>query len=460
MNRSHQVRAELCSRQVLTCGRGQLDRPWIGRIGPIGRFHRALSLRAKFLPRLFFGCLLLVSGVTPHVCCVAHAEEKAEAAALVSLSAEDVRELVSRLGAQQFVARESATLELFQAGQGPQSDLVLRLLTEAAEKGDREVRTRAKRVVRLVRDRLQRTKVEQFLAQKEVAGVPGWSRFRDVFGESSGSRKVYGELLSEEWDLLASCFPVSQEATVPAMRDATDERFVVLLRREGGFQKLSVGSLLCYFFVGAEYPEGLGTQVQAQLFYAIRSSTALGLRLRDAKLRDDSINGVTRRLVAKWLLETVKQNNAHETAAIYVTAQARMFDEAKLIASHILQNAGSSPVNKHTAMQIMAAMRDTEAIPLIEPYLTDERLLRNQKAGLQLRDVALVCLVDLEGHDLAKFNVKRTANMLAPYNLGSWGFQTQEDREKAFKAFEELQAEKRFQEKKRAELEAREKEQP
>ena len=364
-----------------------------------------------------------------------------------SLASSELRALVVQLGAKQFVVRESATMRLYELGQGGNSEQVMRLLSDATKTGDREVRTRARRVLSQLAERLQAEKVARFLKGLPVSGVPGWQRFSDTYGDSEITRAMYGDLLKEEWDLLAACFPQEAQVGATTIRNLTNVRFATLLRRENGYQQLPIGTILTYLHIGAEYPDAVS--LQGQLFHVIRSSIPLAQRIRSSTNDPASANGLTRKIVSRWLMETVKQNGMHEMSAIVVTSQARMFEEAKQIAEHVLKRKASLPVNKKTAMQIFAALRDKRGIPLIEPYLKDESQLRRQSKRLQLRDVALTCLMDLHGHDVAKIKVKRINNLLNPYEYSTLGFDTPEEREEAFALFEELQAEKKFQQQKK-----------
>lgn len=359
---------------------------------------------------------------------------------------EELKELVSRLGASQFVVRENATMRLYDIGRQGAGERVMELLTIASKQGDREVKDRAQRVLVLLAEELKSKRLTHFLTGGNAAKIPGWKQFSAVYGDTKVSRGVFGEMLKHEEQFLAECFPADPEAAV-AIRRIANDRFRQLVSKPYGYQAISLGSTLAFVFVGTEFPEFDG------LFHLIQSNAPLKQQLRGAPLGIETSRGMIRSMVSKWVMVAVQENKRNQPLAINFTLGARLMDEAKMVATHVLKDEQSLPSNRRTAMQIFSALRDQAGVPLIQPFLEDKTSLRNaQEAGaqrqLQLRDVALTCLMDLSGHDLSAIGVKRQNNVLAPYADASLGFENDKEREKAFELFKELEAEKRYQERK------------
>ncbi len=355
----------------------------------------------------------------------------------------ELEDLVARLGAPQYVVREEATTRLFDVGRGEAGEMVRKTLERAGKQSDREVRERAQRVLALLNEQLQVERLAQFMGGGKAENVPGWAKFSQRYGDTKASRSVYGELLKEEWELLAACFAADENEG--GVRMAVNQRFAELMTGQYGYQSISLGSILSLFFIGTEHPASV--DLHSQLFHLLRTSTSLGQRLRGAPANTESSRGVIRTLVGSWLLATVRQDNRYEPSAIAIALRGSLFAEAKAVAEHILTNPNSLPVSKRTAMQTYSGLKDPAGIPLIEPYLKDETQLRQDSKRLQLRDIALTCLMDLHGHDVTRIRVQRTNDVLNPYDYSTLGFDQPEDRQQAFELFKELQEEKQFLEK-------------
>ena len=370
---------------------------------------------------------------------------------------------VQRLGADQFVVREDATVELYELGREGDLTLVMQALEKAVKTSDREVQERARRVLALLREQRREELLQQFLAGQDTPEVPGWNLFAKRIGDTKAARRVYAELLGSEWELLELCLQpsakgqptaVNQLAPTgpPAIRAMTQERFTQLLMLRGSYESLPLGSVQAFFFLSIEYPNDVA--LHRQLLHLVSASLPLAQRIGasgDQGLDDPitTTQGVTRRLVSEWLQATVRHHQAYEASILAVTLRSRLFAEAKALSTQILKNDGSSPVTKKLAMETFAVLRDHTGVPLIEAYLKDETSLRRGTKRLQLRDIALTCLMDLNGHDLAKIDVRRSSVPLqSPYDYNSLGFESEEARAQAFQTYTELQAEKKFQEEK------------
>jgi len=395
---------------------------------------------------------------------------------------DEVRQIIRDLGASQFVVRENATKQLFELGAGAQSEITFSELTRASQQSDREVRERATRILDLLKSRLREEGLKRFLAGEQIDNVPGWKQFSEKYGESESSRSVFTSILKEEWDLLAICLGSEDEsADRPAKNgaaskpeDSTDGAAEVTKRNAAapsqiavrrmaitdrytevigqyGYQKIPLGSMLSFYLIGEAAPESF--DFDNQLFHLMISAPQLRQQLRGTP-RQDTRQGVIRQIVRNWMMASIDHNSRYETQALSTALTNGMGEEAKLVAAKILKNPDSLVVIKRNAMQTFIVFRDTKGIELIEPYLMDETPLTPNRKKLQLRDIAIVCLMDLHGHDLAEIGVRRVAKYGSPYDFQSLGFDNDEERQKAFDLFEELQDEKarkkRESEKKRA----------
>ena len=379
-------------------------------------------------------------------------------------NADEVRALIRDLGAGQFVVRENATKQLFDLGVGKQRTIVVDEITRASQESDREVRERAKRILALIQQRLREDGLKEFLAGGEFKNVPGWKSFSEKYGESEASRSVFTTILKEEWDLLATCLPANKESSsgdtrpeqddekiddsaenqlltsqIVVRRNAINRRHADVMNGRYNYQNIPLGTLLSFFLVGEAAPESFDKS--SQLFHMMLSAPLLRQHLVGTP-KEDSPGRIIRQIVANWMMAAIKHSSRYEAQALSTAMANQMTEESKQVAAHILQNDNSLVTTKRSAMQAFVVLRDPNGIELIEPYLTDETLLTPRRKKLQLRDMALTCLMDLHGHDVAEIGVKRLPSYGNPFDFPSLGFESDEERQKAFDLFEELQDEK------------------
>ncbi len=366
---------------------------------------------------------------------------------------DEIHKLIRELGATQFVARENATKQLFQMGIGEDAEIALKEITRASQESDREVSERAKRILDLVKARVRDEGLKDFLAGKDIENVPGWKRFSKTYGTSDVSRSVFTMILKEEWELLATCIEKDTAADsdkgegksavaapqVANRQTAINVRYAEVMNGyQHGWRNIPLGTVLAFYLIGEATPESFNRNTE---FFSMMLSHPM-LRQNLVGTPRDNKQKIIRQIVGNWMLTTIKYNSAHDTQALTTAMTNRMADETKVLAAHILKNPDSSVVAKRSAMEKLAFLRDTNGIEFIEPYLTDKTLLSPRLKKLQLRDIALTCLMDLHGHDVAEIGVERMASYGNPYVLASLGFENEEQRQEAFNLFEELQDEK------------------
>lgn len=345
-----------------------------------------------------------------------------------------VAKVVRQLGSSNFVTREEATQRLLLLGGAAEA-----ALNEALKHGDREIRERSSRVLNLIRQRERETKLIAFRessAEHDVDSFPGWRQFSERFGSDGAARDLYAQMLHDEWSLLEKFF---DNELREQQRSLTSRRYLGLLRSQVGYPNYSVGTMLTFFFIAAESPNSFDHHPQLSSWVRHRKLTAL---LSAGNPDQATPEGkLVRKVVGAWIM-AASGLHLNDRLALQLTMLYQLREEGRMIAEKVLKEDESLPLSKSMAMQAIVLRHDTTQIKLIEPYLEDATILSTTgKRQRQLRDIALACLMQLNGHDVAQIGVKPLRNtMHYAFDYNSLGFTSDEDRERAFELFRKLQA--------------------
>ena len=348
-------------------------------------------------------------------------------------------QLIGRLGAKSFVAREDAAQRLLEMGVAARQSLL-----EASKASDREIRDRSKRILSLIEGQQRDKQITAFRNAKpvaaDVATLPGWKQFSERYGNDASARGLYAKMLESEWDLLTEFFytPVSPNepgVTAAQRRAMSTQRFKQLQQSRIGYQNYDIGTMLSFFFVANQDPASF--ELHSQLYSFVRHRKTHELLLGRAR-SEAAERRMARKIIGDWLV-SASDGFLNERLALQTTQMYRLFEEGSVIAKRVLTSDTSLAVSKSTAMETIVLRGDKEQIVLIEPFLKDKtRLSVNGKRERQLRDVALACVMELHGYDISKIGARRSTNTTLAFDYNSIGFISDADREKAFRHYEAL----------------------
>lgn len=375
---------------------------------------------------LFSGCLLL----TPPP---AGAEDPKPAA-----DAERINKLISSLGAEEFSIREKATLELVEIGLP-----AFRAVEAASENSDREIRYRAERILRKIRQSDLDRRITAFLkGEDELHGLPlpGWSKFKKTFGEDPASRGVFADFLKADTELLAALDGNPKDAAemLAARTTQYQNQMQDPVAAQNYQAQLNFGQVGVLVFAAGQddlvVPQNAGMMI-FQFCYqnawreALTAATAAGSRQE-----------VTRKLLAKAVVRA--EDNAAYNAMML--AKQYQMKEGLIPAERILKG-NRVPHMAYYALMLVGAMGDEKHLPLVEPLLDDVNVITQMHDKdktiyrLQVRDAALATCLFLKKKPLKDYFPKRegTPELNDPQivlsNPKMIGFAKDEERDAVFK---------------------------
>lgn len=357
-------------------------------------------------------------------------------AAEESADAEQIGQLITRLGAVEFADREQAERDLVATGL-----VAIDALREQAESRDAEVRRRVRRVLRGILEADLEQRIVAFAADAtlEGEGLPGWARFRDQTGSSPAERSLFVKMLRAEPGLLLSS-EVGPESAVDALRFRV-QRFMQAQNTPNPSRRTlpPVASTLAFLFISSD-TELLGQTAPQEVSW-IRNW------LRQGPFRtfvDDKENGTAaRKLLAHWVLARTS-NGSYHIDRLYDALTFKL-KEALPIA---VQGLKTKP---YMGMSIEAIGRlgGKEYAALLLPLLDDKTVIasyrsNNKTIEILASDVALAWLANLTGQSPKTYGLPHAEawftslkkNNSSGFNSGSYRVEDVEKRAEYRKAWD------------------------
>lgn len=340
--------------------------------------------------------------------------------ATAGANSEQIDTLVRDLGSDQFSIRQRATRELIALG------IVARdALERATRSSDAEVRTRARAILRSVRESDFQDRLAAFSADFDGSlnrSLPSWEQFSTEFGAGRAARQLFVEMQRAEPALLEAF----AEGNKPAS-DALAERTEQLLGG-GGDPLTALGTQASLLFVASA--EGVDVTHLGSMNIYSYVVQSMYQRHRKSPLWP----AVLRRIVGRWL----SKDNAPAVAArnLVFAAQVEMASEALTIAERILTSGDSAANSRQMAILVLARFGQRSQGAILEELLDDatpcgvaqardpaSKQKSFQRVELQIRDVALAALLYLNEQDLRDYGFSATEPFSrAAYQPGAIGF--------------------------------------
>lgn len=348
--------------------------------------------------------------------------------------AEEVERLVEQLGHPKFAERERAARELIATGLPAFAPL-----RSAANHPDPEIRFRAAKVLAEVRQRDFHRRVQVFAAGQEGTEeyeLPGWAEFRRLAGDSRDARELFVKMQSEESRLMQA-----YEEGPKAVGDMLNYRCLQMLQPFAAGQHdsaLTLGNSTAILFVAGRDEAPL-SDIAANGVYRV---------CVDESIRENLNRGPYQKILRELLSAWIRRESSPNTDYQKLTLAMQYDLEAGLEpAVEVLDQGGTPPHLRQTAMVAVAKFGDASHIPLLERHLTDEskygsRQLSNRKSvDTEMRDVALAALVVLTKQSFADYHMEHiTAAPTFVFIPYSCGFETPEARVKALEKWRAYRA--------------------
>lgn len=376
------------------------------------------------------------------------------------------RELVRRLGSEEFKQREQAQAELEKMGR-----LARPALSEAlANDPSPEIRARALRILPRAEAADRQARIETFLADTEGKydhELPGWALFRKETTTSDpltarASRELFVEILKTpaNLELLTSL----TDAPEAAGRAIADRRMALFLQQNpGAFGRVAPGQsltpkqptladvavlLLAETVIDGKYvPRNQNWGITSAQFVQIAPSMQ-AINNPDANPQAKAY----RQLFVKWIDSRTSPDDLNNIG--WLASNFKSIKETGGLLRRIVTTDGVQPYAKAQGLIFLLQRGGEDELGVIRSQLKNDNALNQGRIQIakdvfietQLRDIALALLLHTEKQDLRKygfefqpgFNMAQVAN-----NYWGYGFKNDDDRKKAHQMFADYEAAKK-----------------
>ena len=314
-------------------------------------------------------------------------------------------DLVARLGDPDYRDREKAAHELISIGY-PALDAV-----RAGQKSkDEEISERCRKLYPIIwRDALER-RIDNLVSDPTApipADLPGAADWLKITGDSTDSRRLYGETVLAHPELMLDL------ATHP---DRRAQLYADLVRDVYGrvnLRPVGVGTPVrsgpseaeaaLFLFLGSAGSNRttFAPGTSSSYYYSFLNSPALTGKLNDS--------AVHRKLYAAWLER--ERYTVILRRGIDIAGQHGV-KECLPVLTKIAKDVGTVMYIRATAILGFGKLGTRDDIKLLEPFLKDDTLVANVAVGtdrgsVQIRDAALGAVVQMAGQSLADFGFER-----------------------------------------------------
>ena len=223
--------------------------------------------------------------------------------------------------------------------------------------------------------------------------LPGWEKFRELVGESQGSRELFGEIHRHASDLVA-LYEKGGAEVVPALQQKLGKY------QQHWNQKTNVGLEAAALYVGGDPAIPRSTEVDQLLVY---------LSLHHAELAPER-KGIIEKLAVRWL--NCERSEVASLCPLLPCASQYYPTEAPRIARKLLNRPPAEfrkQENIFPALFAITVLGDSGSerdLPLLMRCLelTDTRL-----GGISISDLALVGLIHLSGQQVHDYGFPKLA---------------------------------------------------
>lgn len=331
-------------------------------------------------------------------------ETEHDTAGLPPAVTDEQRRLLRQLGSESFAERSEAEDALRELGMP-----VRAALEEGLDDDDLQVRRTCRRLLNDILEADYQRRLMRFLRDKqgrEQHDLAGWERFRQLVGDTSATRKLFGEMHQEEGALL-----ISTEAGNVATGEALEIRYdtvLRLMRHRNARERVqpSAATVTALLFVATDprlAPDDstVGDHAWTQL------TNSAGFRQR---LAEGDASPACRKVLGQWILLPTDPrllNNKLRLAIQY------SLPEGLELALDTLENRGKmNPAYLSYAIEAVGKLGGKPYAAKLAPLLEEKGVISRRRVNkkvinIELRDVALAWLVFLTDQDLKQYHFPR-----------------------------------------------------
>ena len=327
-------------------------------------------------------------------------------------------ELVRLLGSSYFLERQHSESALIRRG-----SIVRDAVMNGLDSSDLEVRMRCEAILSLIRIGDEQARIDAFLKDvedKQDHGLPGWKKYRELYGADLGIRKQFIDLYRYDLDAF-----VALEKSAAAVQSLVQSR-INEINRLGYNQSLPDEKVMIMLTLGAS--------TKSSQVYSILSRSDVKRTIREGKRSEELL------VMLRLWLERADQS----AYGVMRTAMDYQLGDAALKIARKTVKAGSSPSNMGYSMLALGRHGGKEDLELLKPLLKDKKechawFRNNGRTSILICDVALAASLHLLGEDPKNYGydaLVRHPDQL--FQVYSCCFDSDEAREKAFKKYEAL----------------------
>jgi len=316
-----------------------------------------------------------------------------------------IKAWIEELGHDAYPLRQAAAEQLLRAGMSAREPLL-----KLADGPDPETRAAARRLVALI-DRTEfHRRLEAFAADTEGRQgltLPGWDRYRELVGDDTAARALFVEMQRQEGAMLSAAFGVSTQP----VHELWEERLLRLIQWQAtagnrGAQP-PLGSAAAMLFLGSIADVNVSDRSAMMVEHLIQRPP-----IREALQAGDHRDAI-RRLIVGWVLHCPNENESLLGRRIYLASTNGLKEALPLalaVAGGDPKYASVQPSTRAAAILMIGHLGGREHIEQLEPLLNDSTICMprvaqaaGQPANVQIRDVALVVLLNLTDQQPADY---------------------------------------------------------
>jgi hypothetical protein len=352
-------------------------------------------------------------------------------------SPEDAKTLVGQLGNDQFSVRESAYNQLIQRGVDAKP-----ILVAATNSGDAEVKLRARRILSIIVDADYQRRRAAFLADHDGSAnttLPGWDIFKERIGSDEVARNLFVQMQDAETALFEA-YDQGPDKAIELLKDRSQKAWdrAQPMGRRPARQAANVGlpNAAALLFVGSDPRIELTDEIATRLT-ALPTSDAMRNAISSG---DERMRKLYRTILGRWIARDMSLSLLAENLAF---ASNNGIKEALPPAIETLKSSEPTTAEnsrlRTVAMLLVCKLGSREQVQHLEPYYNDSALCLPQPVQVQMRDLALWVSLRLYAKDAREFGFERAQpNDSTGVNLNTIAFKSEDDRQLAFKKWDDV----------------------
>ncbi len=330
-----------------------------------------------------------------------------------------IQQLVDQLGSPKFQLREQAEQELASMGGAVET-----ALSAAVSSTDTEIRIRARRLLETISRSARNERLAAFRKNEADADkrLPGWNDFKANYGDSEDSRNLFASMYEQEWKLidLSSNRP---DRLAQRMNTRCQELQTAMSQFRYQLSMPTTATLL--HLCAHKNVRDNTTVINHVSNFCFQNSFRQGMQ-------NDKQGKLLKQMIAE-MLKVAKDSENYQLVNLGMQYDLK---ECYPIARKIVasQQAGYAKAYSMMAVARYGNDKDAELFDkaLKDNYQCSSYSINGKRYMTQVRDVALVCLIELAGKDPKKFGFDRLQKSNNVVSMHTIGFEDDKTRSKSF----------------------------